>query len=210
MKKISDMDIIAHRGGNTPFIENTLESFLYSIKLGFRALEMDVRYAYIGSFFFLEHDFLHHPRFRKNIADKILPNIPENISLFLEIKTNSVFSNIFAHAFLKIYDKYLEQRRCFIMSFNPAILIRLKRMRPEMKTGYICGSRFFLFIFKHFLIPFFKPDLFVINRRLLNVRNVRFAKKYGMKVYSYVINRNEDRHKALDLGLDGIVTDYPL
>ncbi len=211
MKKISDMDIIAHRGGHSPFVENTLEAFLYSLKIGFKALEMDVRYAYAGKVFFLEHDFLHHPRFRKNIVDNIFPHIPEDVALFIELKTNSVFTSMFAGAFTKVYDRYLTKRRSYIISFNPVILFRLKHQRPEMKIGFICGSRFLLFLFQNFIFPLFlKPDLFVLNRRILNKHTVRFGKKHGMKIYSYVINRNEDRHKALDLDIDGIVTDYPL
>ncbi len=211
MKKISEMEIIAHRGGNSPFLENTLEAFLYSVKLGFKAIELDIRYSYVFRFFFLEHDFLHHPRFRKNTVDKIFPHIPKDIALFIELKTNSAFSNIFAGAFSKLYKKYLTERRIFIISFNPFILRRLKKMHPEMKIGFICGRRFFLFLFKNIIYPFLlKPDIFVINRRLLNRNIVRFANKRGMKIYSYVINRNEDRHKSLDLDIDGIVTDYPL
>lgn len=211
MKKINDMDIIAHRGGNSPFMDNTLEAFLYSIKLGFKAIEMDVRYSYLQRFFFLEHDFIYHPRFRRNTVDKTFPHIPKDITLFIELKTNSTFSNVFARAFSKLYDKYLRERRNFIISFNPFILHRLKKLRPEIKLGFICGNRFLLILFKTIFYPYvIKPDLFLINRRFLNDKNVRFAKKRSMKIYSYVINRNEDRHKTLDLDIDGIVTDYPL
>ncbi len=210
MKKLSDLDIAAHRGGAGPYIENSLQSFLYAIKIGFKTIELDVRYSYMSRFFFLEHDFLHHPRFRANRVEKVFPKIPKKINLMVEVKTNSLLSNIYAKAFIKVYDEYLEHRQNYIISYNPIILYRLKRLRPEMKVGYICGSRFFKFAFELLIYPFLKPEMYIISRRILNKRTVRFAKKRGIKTYSYVINRNEDRHKALDLNLDGIITDYPL
>ena len=81
---------------------------------------------------------------------------------------------------------------------------------PEIKLGFMCGNRFFKFLFQNLLYHFLKPEVYIVNKRFLNKRTVRFAKKRGMKIYSYVMNRNEERHKALDLNIDGIITDYPL
>ena len=135
MKKLSEMDIVAHRGGAGPHIENTLESFLYALDMGFSAIEMDVRRAYFSKKFFLEHDYLHHPRYRRNYVTNVLPKIPENIKLFIELKTNSVFTNVYAKNFYRVYEKYLKKRDTYIISFNPVILFRLKDADIEMKTG---------------------------------------------------------------------------
>lgn len=142
--------------------------------------------------------------------EKVFPKIPHKIALLVEVKTNSILTNIYSKAFIKVYDKFLKNRQNYIISYNPIILYRLKRSRPEMKVGYICGSRLFKFVFELLIYPFLKPEMYIVSRRVLNKRTVRFAKKRGIKTYSYVINRNEDRHKVLDLNLDGIITDYPL
>lgn len=211
MKKLSEMDIIMHRGVNSPYMENTLEAFLYSIQIGFKAIEMDLRYSFIQKIFFLEHDFLHHPRFRKNTADKVFPHLPQDIKLYIELKTNSFFTNIFSNAFSKLYKKYLIDREIIIISFNPFILFKIKKLHPEIKVGFLCGSRFFLFLFKNIVYPFIlKPDLLVINRRLLKHKTVLFARKAGMKIYCYVINDNDDKYKSINMNVDGIVTDYPI
>jgi len=210
MKRITDMEIIAHRGGANPHIENTLDSFLYGIKLGFKAIEMDVRYAYIRKKFFLEHDFLHHPKFRKNYLESIIPKIPNKISLFVELKTNCALTNIFARNFNNIYLKHLKNRKTWIISFNPFVLIRLKRLNPDMPIGFVCGNRFFKWLFHLIIYPILKPKAYVISKRFLNKRTVMFAKRHGMQIYAYVINRSDDRYKALDLDIDGIITDYPI
>jgi glycerophosphoryl diester phosphodiesterase len=128
----------------------------------------------------------------------------------IELKTNSFLTNIFTRNYKKIYEELLSTRRTLVMSFNPFILLRFRLYIPGIKIGFICGNRFFKFLFQHLLHKILKPEVYIVNKRFLNKRTVRFAKNNGMKIYSYIMNRNEDMHKALDLNIDGIVTDYPL
>jgi glycerophosphoryl diester phosphodiesterase len=210
MKKMKNIKVIAHRGGQGPHLENTLDMFLYAIRIGFNAVEMDVRYGYFSRRFFLEHDFLHHPRFRRNYMDKIIKKIPGKIFLVIELKTNSALTNIFAKNYCKLYNKLLKKRKSQTISFNPFILYRIRKINPDIKLGFVCGSLFFKILFHWVFIRFIKPDSYFLNKRFLNRRTVRFAKKHGMEIYTYVINKNEDRHKVMDMDVDGIVTDYPL
>lgn len=210
MKNIKDIVVIAHRGGASHHVENTLDSFLHGIKLGFKAIEMDLRYDYFRRRFFLEHDFLHHPRYKKNVIDNVINNIPKDIFLVLELKTNSFFTQIFARNYRKLHRRLFEDRKTLTISFNPFVLLELKIMAPEIELGFVCGNRFFKFLFQDVLYRFLKPEVYIVNKRFLNKRTVRYAKKHGMKIYSYVMNKSEERHKALDFNIDGIVTDYPL
>lgn len=205
---MKDLIVIAHRGGKCPHPENTVSAFKHAVKVGFKAIEMDVRYDYFKQRFFLEHDFLHLPKYRNNHIRKILPEIPHEISLYIELKTVSCLTNYFARRLKKIHDEFLVARDVVFMSYNPFVLMRLKRLIPGVKCAFICGNRFWSFIFEHGLYYLLRPYGYFIVKRLLKKHHVDFCKKRDIKIFSYVLNNERDRMKAERLGIDGFVSDY--
>lgn len=202
-------DIITHRGGKGPFSENTPEAYRRAVEIGAEAVEMDIRLNYVTGHFFLAHDFIHHPKRQWNFLEKALDEVPDNVRLVIEFKTVSFLTNIFVKKFLRFYEKHLEGRDVMVQSFNPFVLIRLKRLLPDVPRGFICGSLFFLFVHNWFLWRFVDAQYYVFNRRFLSRRSVVWARERGMMIYVYVINTVKAFNKAMTYDVDGIITDYP-
>ncbi len=204
MNKIT---IVAHRGCRKPFTENTVEAFKYAIENGNKAVEMDVRYDYWHHRFFLEHDRLHLPSKKRNLLEKIIPTIPKDVTIFIELKTVSWLSKRFARHFLKTFQELFPERETVVISFNPFVLTFLKKLSPKMRLGFLCGNPLWNFCFQKFFWKLMQPEYFLLHKRLLNPKNVKFGKEHRMKIFSFVLNKEKEWEKAIELGVDGITTD---
>lgn len=201
--------VIAHRGGKGPHPENTISAFKHAVKVGFKAIEMDIRYDYFKQRFFLEHDFLHLPKYRQNHFRKLIPEIPRDITLYIELKTMSCLTNYLTRRLKKIHDEFFVDRNIVYMSYNPFVLMRLKKAIPGVKCGFMCGNRFWRLIFEHGIYYFLRPYGYFLSKRLLKRSHVKFCKKRDIKIFSYVLNKESEWRKAERLELDGFVSDYP-
>ncbi|MBU1954255.1 glycerophosphodiester phosphodiesterase [Patescibacteria group bacterium] len=204
-----NIEIIAHRGGAGPYPDNTSESFIYGIEQGASSIEMDIRYNYLTRNFFLAHSFIHHPKRRQNLLIKAVETIPRDVELVIEFKTVSFLTNIFVKNFVRFHDEHLKGRKVLVISFNPFVLMRLKRFAPDIARGIICGSHFWKSVHNYLLRMFVKAQYYVLNKRYLNTRNAIFARENGMKLFTYVINSERDWKKALRYEVDGIISDDP-
>lgn len=203
------LTIVAHRGGKGSYPENSLEAFLHTTKNGCKALEMDLRFDARKKQFFLEHDFIHLPKKRKNTVDKVIPFLPKGTTLFVEIKSLSWVSKKVTRAFTTLFHDYFDIEHTVIISFNPFVLAQLRKMIPGIRLGFLCGNPFWNTLFKKILYTHIRPELYLLHRRLLSAKNVLFGKEKKMKVFSFVLNKEHYWQKALKLNVDGIITDYP-
>jgi glycerophosphoryl diester phosphodiesterase len=199
--------IVAHRGGHGPYNENTLEAFKHAICKGCKAVEMDLRFDHLRKRFYLEHDFLHSPRHRHNLAEIIVPELPPETFFFVELKTVAWLTKSYARNFLKEFKKLFKTENSVVMSFNPFVLMQLRKLEPGIKRGYLMGNFFWSFVFKKILHKAISPHILLLHKRLFDLNNVRFARSRGMKVMSFVLNDRENWQKAVDYGIDGIITD---
>lgn len=206
---MKDLIIVAHRGGHGPHPENSVEAFQNAIHNGVEAIEMDLRFDYFHKRFFVEHDFFHPPKKRQNTLETVIQALPKDIIVFAEIKTLSCLTNYLAKKTAMMFEKHFDPERAIIMSFNPFILMRLKKLAPKIPLGFICGKKFWNFLFQKFYYKHMKPDVYLLHRRLLNKKNVQFAKENRMQVIPFVINRIEQWEEASALDPDGVITDYP-
>ncbi|MEX0600569.1 MAG: glycerophosphodiester phosphodiesterase family protein, partial [Rhodothermales bacterium] len=55
----------------------------------------------------------------------------------------------------------------------------------------------------------FLPDIYSPNQRLVDAALVEAARAVGMAVVPWTVNAPEDMRRLLDLGVDGLITDYP-
>lgn len=200
--------IVAHRGGKTPFHENSLEAFRYSIEHGADAVEMDMRYDHYKQRFYLEHDFIHLPKDRENTISKIIPFLPEHTNLVIELKTLSWLRKRYALEFLEVVKEYKLTHRAIMISYNPFVLLQLRRFKKDLQIGFICPSHFRAWLFRKW-IYLMKPQILFMHRRIWNDQMINFARSKKCQIYGYTANKEEEWLKAKELELDGLVTDYP-
>ncbi|MFC1748422.1 glycerophosphodiester phosphodiesterase [Pseudomonadota bacterium] len=198
---------IGHRGGGGQQRENTLEAFLYAVEQGCEAIEMDLRFDRFRNHFYLEHDFVHSRKIKNNTIDKVIPRLPNELQLIIEFKTNAVRSYI--KHFKEEYSKYFEDRKIVVISYNPVVLHRLKKVLPNVERGYLCGNPISFWFFRAFFEKYVRPTYLFVHKRMVGKKIMNYANGKKYRTVAYVLNKEKNWQRALDLGVDGIITDNP-
>jgi len=211
---MNSLFIVAHRGGKGPHEENTLEALKYGLEQCGNAVEMDVRFDHLRKRFYVAHDFIHSPRKNFNVIDKVIPFLPAEATLFVELKTLYWLRRRYAVKFLKVIEQFALDKRAIIMSFNPFVLVQLKNRAPYLHVGYLIRNRFWAFVFKRWVYWLLKPQYLMVNRIFFEKKEslkslLNFAREHKMKVLTYTVNSPEDWYNAIEYKMDGVITDYP-
>ena len=213
---MNSLFIVAHRGGKGPHEENTLEALKYGLLHCGNAVEMDVRFDHLKKRFYLEHDFFHSPVKNRNVIDKIVPYLPQEATLFVELKTMYWLRKRYALHFLKVVEQFALDERAIIMSFNPFVLIHLRARAPYLQIGFLIGNSFFARMFMHWIYVLLKPQYLMIHKRFFRKKKpllpklLAYAKGRKLKVLMFTANSPEDWYNALEYRLSGVITDYPM
>jgi glycerophosphoryl diester phosphodiesterase len=211
---MSSLFIVAHRGGHGPYEENTLEALKYGLEQCGNAVEIDLRFDHLRKRFYLEHDFLHSPRKNFNTIDKIIPYLPKNATLFVELKTLYWLRRVYAIRFLKVIEQFALDQRAIIISFNPFVLAMLRNRADYLHVGFSISNRFWAFCFMQWIYWVLRPQYIVIHKRFFNNKDalrrlLNFAREHNVKVLTFTANSPEDWYNALAFKIDGVITDYP-
>lgn len=97
--------------------------------------------------------------------------------------------------------------RVTIQSFDFRTLKIVKRDYPDIATAALIemqGSAE-----NHLQELGFTPDIYSPNYHLVNEELISFAKEKGMKVIPWTVNEKSEMKKLIEMGVDGIITDYP-
>lgn len=96
--------------------------------------------------------------------------------------------------------------RVLIQSFSPEILNALYELNPELEYGFLTALPGGLVQLKQLD---FTPAAFNPNYRLVTRRLVRKAHEQGIKVIPWTVNELTEMRDLRDMGVDGIISDYP-
>jgi glycerophosphoryl diester phosphodiesterase len=138
-----------------------------------------------------------------------LPNY--NIELKTEgEKGDNVFHptpEVFAKAALAEIKKLGIYEKTNIQSFDVRILQKVKAMDSKIKLALLVENQKGLTWNLRKLG--FVPDIYSCYFKLLTKKTVQKCHKKGMKVIPWTVNTTEDMKALIELGVDGIITDYP-
>lgn len=148
--------------------------------------------------------------------EKIIQEMNGEVKLLIEVKKgNSYYPDIEKNIMTLIY-KYNAKNWCIIQSFETEVINNFKQIDPEVElhklvTGNIPGLPLYVdnslkvgSIFKFDEVASINP-----NFRLINKKRVEKIHKNGQKVIAWTVNDVEDMKKCIDMGVDGIITNYP-
>lgn len=206
---MNEILVIGHRGVTGSEKENTLDAFLHAIDQGCSALEMDLRFDHFRRHFYFQHDFLHQKKFYNNTIEKVIPKIPKNIFLFIEFKTFSVMTGSFVKRFKNIYNDLFDNREIVVFSYNPFVIMKLKKIIPDIQRGYLCGNPISYMLFKSIFRKLLDPEYFFIHRRMIRKKIIDSVISSKLNPIAYVLNMKPHWRKAIQYGVKGIITDYP-
>lgn len=231
--------IIAHRGARKVAPENTISAFKKAIKLGFDGVEMDIVLTKDKvPVVFHGNDLSHYTRSTGLISETLSRDIEkidagslfdpsyssERIPLLSDVLALLSEHDIFVNLELKSQPRghrgieeivakmvyhYELFDRVLISSFSPIILWRFNRIAPKIPLALIVGPHPFFFL-KTLLsanmlrVQAINPILNYTSPMLVN-----FAKRKDWKVFVWAVNTKQEYKHAVELGVDGVITDEP-
>jgi glycerophosphoryl diester phosphodiesterase len=98
--------------------------------------------------------------------------------------------------------------RSMIQSIDPRALAAARHMAPEIKLSILIdtdGAR----LDEHLGFLEFTPEVVSPDYRLVDATFIREASALGMQIVPWTINEPVAMKRAVELGVDGFITDYP-
>jgi len=220
--------IIGHRGAMGHVTENTIPSIKKAIELGVDGIEIDVFKCKSGEIIVF-HDkklnrltnssaYIENLSFDSINKIKVMGEyrIPELIEV-MNVLPNEIFLNIelkgeeTAKKVNEIITEFINKTqskldRFIISSFNWSELEKFRSFNSKIPIAILTDNN------PLNAIPVAKKlNAFAINPsyKLLNKNVVNQIKKEGLKIFPYTVNSINDIDKMKNLGVDGIITNYP-
>ena len=223
--------IIAHRGGEGPAPENTIEACRLALERGATALEVDIRLCASGELVLLHDRSLkrhfglnklvcrtnwdHIKRLEFNQKEyavsarvaklnDFLEEFGHKAPLILDLKNFCNSSITLSNAFVNAIERFRLMDEIWVSAFNPLILALLKKKNPQIRTGYLFRN----FMPVHRLMDIFvQSDAWHPHYSLVNKRMVQAARKAGKELYVWTVNDEAVLKKMQPFHFEGIITD---
>ncbi len=220
--------IIGHRGASGYAPENTLTSFAKALEFGVNAIELDVHLAKSGELVVMHDETLDRTtNGRGAIADKTLDEIRKytcnggekvpTLNEVLDLVQRRCIVNVelkgplTAKPVADLMKEYIKEKGWgyedfFVSSFDHHELLAFHQLLPEVKTGALLEG-----------IPFqyaaFAEEIgashAVLYHQTVNKAFVEDAHRRGILVFIYTVNDPLEIPFLQEIGVDGIITNYP-
>lgn len=229
---MGDMKITAHRGGALMAPENTVSALKSSIECGADMAEIDVQETEDGKLILLHDDSLKrtagvkkkvwemelaeikkldagtsfHERYRGEkipTLEEVLDFCKGKLDLNIEIKYNGKNKGIVNKVVRTIREAGFEEH-CVVTSMNYQFLEQIKKLAPEIRTGYIMTMTY------GSVSKVSAADFFSVKYTYVDESFVREAHALGKEVHAWTVNYRGDVKRMLDMGVDNIITDDPV
>ena len=221
--------VTAHRGASGYCPENTLSSFKKAIELKAGIIELDVHRSLDGEIVVIHDDKVDRTTngkgkvkeltlkelqsydagawFAPEFKGEHIPTLREVIKLIkgkillnIEIKAEGCEEGI-----VKIVkeEKIIDQ--IIVSSFHHQFLKKIKKINPQIKTAALVTYSPDL----KSIVEDIKADALNIRWEFLNESILKKAHQLGLEVNVWTVNDREAMKKMIELGVDGIITNYP-
>lgn len=144
------------------------------------------------------------------LADSLNPGIRYNIEIKAQPSYDGIFTpepEEYVRLVLEVITTYGISSRCNLQSFDIRILNEIKKQKPEiLQALLIDGSESIEDKLKELD---FKPEIISPAFELLDAKAVKKYQNQGYKIIPWTVNTPEDMQVMMDLGVEGIITDFP-
>ena len=227
--------IIAHRGFSGIAPENTLIAFQKAIESGADYFELDVHKSSDGHIFVIHDKSIkrtssdnlegnidqmtckeikklkvgYPKKFGNVYKDEKIPTLKKalklakgKIKVCIEIKVDGIEKEVF-----KIINDLKMNNEVIIFSFYDSVLTRIRQLDETIPILYLKDNA------NYTIIDYAKT----INVNAIGVGYkteitqgfLDLAHKSGIEVWKWTVNDESQMHELIDLGIDGIITNYP-
>lgn len=138
------------------------------------------------------------------------PNTPVNI----ELKDDSLAA---AETLCLLVREYGTTPNIIVASFHSKVIRHYRSICPETPTAATAGEVWrFALLSQLRLENVYRPRAAALQVpqnaygfRLITPRFIEAAHRWGLKVHVWVVNHPEEKQKLFNIGVDGIMTDFP-
>lgn len=221
------MQIIAHRGASGEFPENTLLAIEQAVLQGADAIEIDV-YAVEG-----ELIVIHDPKLERTTngsgtiyqhalsyllqldagQGQRIPTLWQVLQLLqgrcwlnIELKGKNTVEPLLAVLTRAHSELGFDVSQLLVSSFNHHLLLKLKDALPELKLGALTASLQLNYADYAQQLGMHSVHC---EHNFIDQELVERAHELGLRVYVYTVDLPNEIEDMLQLGIDGIFTNYP-
>ncbi|UTB80471.1 glycerophosphodiester phosphodiesterase [Staphylococcus carnosus] len=239
IKPDDELKIIAHRGFNIDYPENTLLAYKAALNTNINMLEIDVHLTkdqelvvihddridrtsngsdYIKNYtldelksydFGLWKDSTFEGTRIMTFGEVVKLIQPYDITLLIEIKKPSQYPNIEEILLRELKEYRLNPERAILQSFDEKSIQKIAEITREYELGLLLSKKKYLMRMPNFNKIAKFCEYVNPNYQLVNRKFVERAHAHRLKVMPYTVNNVEEIQKLIDLGVDGIITDGP-
>jgi glycerophosphoryl diester phosphodiesterase len=223
--------IIAHRGSSRRAPENTVSSIMCSVEDKADYAEFDVQQTKDGVIILMhDKDLRRVAKLNKNVEetdysemkpvdvsgmysqkfkgekiptlDEVIKKAKGKIKLDIEIKSYGNNINL-PEKVVKIIEDNNATDNSIICSFDYKILEKVKKLNPKIQTGYITSFN------NDDMLNLNCVDFYSIYDHKVNKELVDKIHKNHKKIHVWTVDNVNDMKKFIEMGVDGVITDYP-
>ena len=208
------MLILGHRGAAGHVAENTMPAFHKAMELGADGLELDVRFTADARLVVVHSAVVHDHAVHSNAYEDIknfgpglqIPLLEEVLAAFgsrayldIELKVPG-----FEKEAVALIEKYCDWSRTVLSSFHPQTLIKARQLSPDIQLGFIYNRTQEEETRHNCPVDVVIPQFRLASRDLIAEAHVE-----GLKVFAWTVNDAQEASRLMDLGVDGLISDYP-
>jgi glycerophosphoryl diester phosphodiesterase len=120
-------------------------------------------------------------------------------------------------AVLSVLDRHAARERTLLAAEDAVIMSRIREAAPRMLTSFSAPevAKFFLRLLDDEIVGYDAPGVALQvppafgGTRIITSDLIRSAHELGLEVHAWTINSTAEMEELIDLGVDGIMTDFP-
>ncbi len=144
--------------------------------------------------------------------EEVMQLVSGSVTLWIEIKKGSrLYSGIEQKA-IALIEKYRAEQWCVLHSFEPEVLENISSLRPGLPVFYtleLASPRIFENFIRSPLPRLSNAKGFNVNHDAIDADCIKAAGERNMKVLAWTVNEEKDLREMLEMGVDGIISNYP-
>jgi glycerophosphoryl diester phosphodiesterase len=231
--------VMAHRGARAVAPENTLAAFEAAAALQADGVELDVTRCATGEIVVMHDDTVDRTTngsgpvatlpfyalreldagawFDARFAGQQVPLLSEVLDLVgdtemrvnIEIKGQARRGDGIEEEIAELVRQRHQTGQIIISSFNPSALWRMRRAAPELPGALLYAADMPLHLAKGWARYLVHPGALHPHFSMVDAAYVGWAHSRGYRVNPWTVNEPDDIARMIEVGVDGIIGDYP-
>ena len=210
---MADVLILGHRGA-AQLTENTIPSFEKALELGADGFELDVSKTADGQLIVVHGSVVGGlavqsstyeqlrklPRgFEVPLLENVLEKFGRQAHLYIELKAPG-----FEQEAVDLIRKSGNPAKTLVLAFQPQTLTKVHELSPDLQLGFIYNRTQDEELRHNCPIDVLIPQFKLASRELIEE-----VHSEGLTVIPWTVNEVTEIKRLLQLGVDGVITDYP-